>query len=166
MEKPIVITLELEAEAKAFFNEQRKLYFPSHINYLDAHLTLFHALPPNEMIIEQTLEKISKRDFINLEITGLKHIGNGVVYMISSPVLQVLHKSMQQSFKSFLIGKDKQVLWPHITIQNKVTDFKSKLLYEKLAADFKAFTVKGIGISSFLYDGGPWIHQKDFPFSE
>lgn len=166
MEKPLIITLQLEEKAKLYFNEQRTKYFPAHINYLEAHLTLFHALPYGEKMIPDKLEILSKRGLMDLEVTGLVNIGNGVVYTIASGELQSMHTYMQKSFDPFLVGKDKQKLWPHVTVQNKVTAFKAKELFEKLTADFSPFNVKGIGISTFIYEGGPWTHLQDFQFKE
>ena len=164
MQKPLIITLMLEEEVKLYFNEQRKKYFPAHFNYLEAHLTLFYALPPGEISIQNTLERLSKRSFIELTIPRLANIGNAVVYTIDSPELQDIHAMMQESFKSFLVEKDKQKLWPHITIQNKVTAFKAKTLFEKLSVGFTPFNINAIGFSTFLYDGGPWQHLEDYGF--
>ena len=160
----MIITLQLEESARHYFNERRKAYFPAHINYLEAHLTLFHALPSGEQLIQSTLEQLSKRAHISLHIEYLKNIGNGVAYKVTSPELQTLHASMQKAFEPFLVGKDKQTLWPHITVQNKVTAFKAQLLFEVLSKDFKPFTIIGTGISTYLYEGGPWQHMKDFAF--
>jgi len=45
---PLILTLTLDEASQAFFDEQRRQYFPPKINYLSAHLTLFHALPGAE----------------------------------------------------------------------------------------------------------------------
>ncbi|CAN5721087.1 2'-5' RNA ligase family protein [soil metagenome] len=164
MNKPMVVTLQLEEKARQYFNEQRKAYFPAHLNYLEAHLTLFHALPPDEKIITQTLQALSSRGTIRLNITGLRNIGNGVAYTVASDELQIMHASMQRDFESFLIGKDRQKLWPHITVQNKVTAFKASKLLEQLIVKFVPFSIMAIGISTFFYDGGPWIPVDDYKF--
>jgi len=166
MDKPLILTLQLEEKASQFFNDQRKKYFPAHINYLEAHLTLFHALPPEEKIIVDIIQALSKRKIMDMEVTGLHNIGNGVVYTVASAALQSIHASMQQSFQPFLNGKDKQKLWPHITVQNKVTAFKSAELFKKLSQDFIPFSIRATGFSIFVYEGGPWQHLKDFPFED
>ena len=164
MQKPLIITLKLDDKAKLYFNELREEHFPAHINFLEAHLTLFHALPPGEAIVQNTLEQFSKRGFIELSVTGLEKIGNGVVYTVASDELQALHAGMQDAFRSFLVGKDKQKLWPHITIQNKVTAFKAQSLFEKLSIGFTPYNIKAIGFSTFLYNDGPWQHLQDYLF--
>ncbi|MEP6673555.1 MAG: 2'-5' RNA ligase family protein [Ferruginibacter sp.] len=165
MKLPLIVTLQLEKPAADFFSLQRKTYFPAHINYLDAHLTLFHVLPSGETIIKKTIESICQRNEFNLEVTGIKNIGNGVAYNIESQELSAMHLNMQKEFDSFLTGKDRGKLWPHITIQNKVTAFKALTLYQKLSSEFKPFSVKATGISTWKYLDGPWEHVEDFSFT-
>ena len=164
LKPPVIITLQLESDAAAFFTTQRTTYFPKHINYLDAHLTLFHALPPGEPLIDEILKTICQRNPFQLEVTGLKNIGNGVAYSAVSAELQIMHLALQKKFDAFLIGKDRQKLWPHITVQNKVTAFKAQQLFEKLSSDFIPFSIEAIGISSWYYMGGPWEFIEYFPF--
>ena len=166
MEKyPVVITLQLEEAAAAFFTEQRKAYFPAHINYLEAHLTLFHALPA-EVIIKTTLQNVCTRKAFDVQVNGIKNIGRGVAYSVSSAELISLHRSLQKEWEAFLTGKDKQPLWPHITVQNKVTAFKALKLYQQLSAGFKTFSVKATGINTWYYLGGPWKQIEFFPFQQ
>lgn len=161
---PLIITLKLNDASHNYFTQLRDQYFPGHCNYLQAHLTLFHHLPADNLLISESLELLAKRPPFNLEINSIKSIGNGVAYTVASDHLKMLHKSMQQSFKDFLISQDKQALWPHITIQNKVTAFKAKQTLDVLSKDFTPFSIKGIGFSTWLYLKGPWEHRKDYIF--
>ncbi|WP_208644854.1 2'-5' RNA ligase family protein [Mucilaginibacter kameinonensis] len=43
--KTLILTLRLDEESQAFFDEMRKRHFPQERNFLKAHLTLFHQLP-------------------------------------------------------------------------------------------------------------------------
>ena len=166
MNKTLIVTLQLEEGAQQYFNELRKEYFPAHINFLEAHLTLFHVLPAEEGIVQETLQQLSKRSSMRLSVTGLVNTGNGVAYKIVSEELLVLHATMQEIFQTFLVGKDKQRLWPHITIQNKVTAFKAQVLFEKLSTGFTPFHITATGFSTFLYDNGPWLHLMDHLFEK
>ena len=165
MGKPVIVTLQLEDDAMAFFNAQRTAYFPPRINFLDAHITLFHALPQPEAAVQLALEGFAKRDIITLEVNGLRNTGNGVAYDLFSRELQALHVKMQECFQHLLVGKDKEKLWPHITVQNKVTAFKAKTLYEKLSGGMIPFNIIGTGFSVYLYDRGPWQHISDHKFT-
>ena len=42
---PLILTLTLDEATQAYFNDLRRQHFPPNINYLAAHLTLFHHLP-------------------------------------------------------------------------------------------------------------------------
>ena len=161
---PLIITLEIDAVHKAMFNALRKAHFPAHSNYLDAHLTLFHHLPSHENIIEETLNTFSNRAQLILEVDTVKQISNGVIFTVTSEELQTLHQSIQQIFMPWLKRQDQQVLRPHITIQNKVTEFKATRLLEELQSTFSPFTITATGFSTWYYLGGPWRPAGYFPF--
>ena len=91
-------------------------------------------------------------------------MGKGVAFTLQSRKLLNLHKGLQQQFTKFLIRKDRQVLWPHITVQNQVTANKAQKLFEELNANFKPFTISAIGLSTWLYQKGPWEHLGDYDF--
>ncbi|MBC7934330.1 MAG: 2'-5' RNA ligase family protein [Rhizobacter sp.] len=154
--EPLILTLLLDEQAHEYFTGLRNLHFPKHCNYLEAHLTLFHKLPAEKTIIPHTLKEICKRETIALEVIGLKSMGTGVAFEIQSPELMKLRKTLQQKFSPYLITQDRQKLWPHITIQNKVTAFKASQTLASLQKTFKPFTVAGLGIESWLYKDGPW----------
>jgi 2'-5' RNA ligase len=164
MDAPLIATLKLDDKTQLLFNRLRKENFPKHINYLDAHCTLFHKLPASEVAIRRVLTAISRRPAFDMTINAVKNIGNGVVYTIVSHELQSLHKSLQESFSAWLTSQDRQPLKPHITIQNKVTAFKALGLYNELKNRFVPFDIKAVGISTFLYLKGPWEHVEDFNF--
>ncbi|MEO6482968.1 MAG: 2'-5' RNA ligase family protein [Ferruginibacter sp.] len=161
---PLIITLTLDTPSQEYFTALRNQYFPKHCNYLQAHLTLFHQLPSNNLLINETLQALANRAAIQLEVDGIKSIGNGVVYTVVAGELLALHKLMQQSFDSYLVAQDRQRLWPHITVQNKVTAFKAKQTLDILSADFKPFNITAIGFSTWLYLKGPWKHEQDYLF--
>ena len=46
---PLIVTLKLDDAAQTYFNALRRQHFPPAINYLGAHLTLFHHLPGAEV---------------------------------------------------------------------------------------------------------------------
>lgn len=93
-------------------------------------------------------------------------MGHGAAFTIQSDEIMELHVSMKRAFTTYLTGKDKKKLWPHITIQNKVTAWKAQQLVEKLAAEFKPFSITATGFSLWKYDKGPWLHVNDFLFEK
>ena len=163
---PLILTLTLDADNQQFFNKLRQKHFPSERNYLDAHLTLFHHLPANEaQLIEDIISATKFFASMNLQVTELKSIGNGVAYKMECDYLMQLHKRLQQQWDKWLIPQDRQKLWPHITIQNKVEPKLAKSLKEKLEESFEPFTATGTGLSLFEYMGGPWNFVKSFAFT-
>jgi 2'-5' RNA ligase len=163
-DKTYILTLQLDMESQAFFNEQRRLYFPPAINYLDAHLTLFHKLPDEDYVIER-LSGLNQESF-QLEVIKPINIGNGVAYAIHSQTLRDIHKRFSDLFRADLIPQDKQGYRPHITIQNKVDSSLARTLQAAIQENFKPFMVTATGLDLWYYLGGPWEHAKNFPFSK
>ncbi|WP_210488862.1 2'-5' RNA ligase family protein [Rufibacter aurantiacus] len=162
---PLILTLTLNPEAADFFTQLRTQHFPPERNYLQAHLTLFHHLPPTEKSIQVTLEQIcQKQPQITLEVTDLMSLGKGVAYRIASEELQKLHRYLQEQWELFLIPQDKQKLRPHITIQNKVKPEEAIALEHGLRQTFQPFQISGIGFTLWEYQGGPWKLLQEFPF--
>ncbi|KAA5547473.1 2'-5' RNA ligase family protein [Adhaeribacter rhizoryzae] len=161
---PLILTLQLDEPAFAFFNALRKKHFPANINYLDAHLTLFHHLPNNSAIPE-LLEKVAReQNIMPLEITAVIKLGRGVAYKIESEVLKQLQEYLKKQWQPWLTPQDQQGFRPHITVQNKVAVETARTLYEQLSANFQPFTAAGTGLSLWEYHGGPWQKVRDYDF--
>jgi hypothetical protein len=162
---PLIVTLALNAEAEAFFNDLRQLHFPSERNFLAAHLTLFHQLPAHAFQLIQHLEIVStQQETIHLNVSSVVYTGRGVAYKLESPVLQHLHKQLQQQWQPWLIPQDKQKLWPHVTVQNKVPPHVARTLHQLLENVFVPFDVHGTGFRLWHYLDGPWELVHTFPF--
>jgi 2'-5' RNA ligase len=164
---PLILTLTLDEASQAFFNEQRRLYFPPKINYLSAHLTLFHALPGDEQAtIVADLETVATAQPapLPLQATGVKFMGRGVMYTLDNPTLPALHKRLQRQWQAWLTPQDQQGLRPHITVQNKVDPAVARRLHEELAAGFQPFEALGTGLALWAYRGGPWELLQQFSF--
>lgn len=159
---PLILTLRLDEVSQAFFNAQRKLYFPAERNYLEAHLTLFHHLP-KEAEVFGFLKTLSVPEF-DFKITGLRNLGAGIAYRMESPELLALRATIAAKFFSHLIPQDKQGYRPHITIMNKTTPEYALELLAKLSVGFQEFTVKAVGLDLWSYLGGPWRHESTMQF--
>lgn len=164
---PLILTLHLNEEAFSFFNSLRQQYFPAERNFLNAHLTLFHHLPPNEqMIVDSLAAATQTQEKLLLDVVGVVTIGKGVAYKIVCPSLLNLHRILQQKWQPWLLPQDRQKLWPHITVQNKVAPAIAKQTLEVLKEPFEPFTAQGIGLTLWRYEGGPWEFVQDFPFKQ
>ncbi len=156
----LIITLDMDPEHQAFFNSLREKHFPAHANYLDAHITLFHKLPANEVSIPGTLTKFANRAPLELTVNKVHLMGTCVAYTLGSEELKNLHEQMQKAFEPWLIKQDQQPLRPHITVQNKVTAFKARQLHQQLSETFSPFTLQ----TTWKYLNGPWKLLDQYPF--
>src|ERR1700761_9043843 len=114
----------MDEESQAFFNAQRKRYFPPERNFLEAHLILFHQLPP-EPATSKFLSRFKRQPF-TLEVTGLMNLGAGVAYRTESRQLNLIFKELSRYFQEHLIPQDRQGFLPHNTMMNKTTTEAAK----------------------------------------
>jgi 2'-5' RNA ligase len=164
---PLILTLALDADAQAYFNDLRLRHFPPAINYLAAHLTLFHHLPGAELAAVQaqlTAIAASQRE-LPLAVTGLRSLGRGVAFTLENDALRALHRRMQADFAAHLTPQDQQKLQPHVTIQNKVAPAEARALLGDLQAGFTPFEAVGTGLHLWAYRNGPWESLAEFPFA-
>lgn len=158
----MILTLLMDEESKAFFDAQRKLYFPPERNYLAAHIMIFHQFP-NEIATHDFLASFEHESF-KLTVTGLMNLGAGVAYRLESPELKTLYTSLRTHFKNVLIPQDQHGFRPHITIMNKTTPEDARALIAKLSSDFEPFIIHAVGMELWTYLGGPWRFERHFPF--
>lgn len=162
--QPLILTLKIDNKSFEFFNKLRKEHFPAKINYLDAHLTLFHHLPDLAEIKNYLLDLSSHQQNLNINVIGLMKLGGGVAFKLESNELVKIHLELQKKWEQFLIPQDKQKLRPHITVQNKVKPEQALILFEKLENEFQPFKINGIGFNLWRYLGGPWEKITDYYF--
>jgi len=164
-DRPLILTLQLHEEAFIYFNALRQQYFPPERNFLSAHLTLFHHLPPNEMAIEEEIiSAADNQNILTLSVTDVVSIGKGVAFKIECSALQKLHSRLQAKWSPWLTPQDKQKLWPHVTVQNKTNPLIAQQTLQKLKASFQPFTAYGTGLTLWEYEGGPWRFIRTLPF--
>jgi hypothetical protein len=162
--KPLVATLAITPSAQSYFNQLRTQHFPAERNYLDAHLTLFHALPDQPWIVEDLENLVIEQQPFTATAQSITSLGNGTAFKIISPELPALHKKLQKNWFNFLTNQDRQKRNFHITIQNKVEPDTAKKLQAELAQSFKPFSFTVHGIQLWRYLDGPWEFLKKFDF--
>jgi 2'-5' RNA ligase len=163
---PLIVTLQMDERSQERFDRLRELHFPPERNYLKTHLTLFHKLPGGrEAEVRSELRKVCQdREPITLSATGLRFLGRGVAYELSSPGLEALHRDLARRWEPWLGAQDRQGFKPHVTVQNKVPPEQARALHKELQAAFSPFEVEGIGLSLWRYLGGPWEGVVRYPF--
>ena len=158
MPAPLILTLRMDDSSQGHFDSLRELHFPPERNYLRAHLTLFHKLPVEQEagICSDLHEICRKQEPLTLAVTGLRLLGRGVAYELSSPGLASVRKELVRRWEPWLGPQDRQGFKAHVTVQNKVSPEQARGLHEELKAAFTPFEVDGLGLSLWRYLGGPW----------
>lgn len=156
--QPFILTLQLDAESFAYFNQLRQQYFPRERNYLDAHLTLFHALPADaEAQIRADLDAVGAvKAPRGLSYPNLRFLGKGTAIAVEAPALVQLRRELSNKWRPLLGAQDARVIQPHITIQNKVAAARARALFDELSEKWHPFDGRGTGLQLWRYQGGPW----------
>ncbi|MGJ3264398.1 MAG: 2'-5' RNA ligase family protein [Salinarimonas sp.] len=164
---PLIVTLALDEDSHAFFQAQRRAYFPPARDIVPAHLTLFHKLPGDlEASVAATLaEAAAARAPLAMSCSGVRFLGRGVAYAIESGALVALRRALAARFAPWLGPQDRQGGPAHVTIQNKVAPHVAKALAARLESGFVPFPVVGEGLLLWRYRGGPWEAAGRFPFA-
>jgi len=163
---PLILTVAIDNTAFEYFNHLRSKYFPASRNYLAAHLTLFHALPSDTGIINTVGTVCQQQPVFKMVVAKPVSIGRGVAFFLESEELLHFHKNLQHRWLDFLTPQDRQKLWPHITVQNKVTRPEAQSLLSTLKEDFMPFSIGATGLQLWEYLNGPWKFIDEFRFRE
>ncbi len=125
---------------------------------MDAHLTLFHQLPPS--VGDELKHRLSQETrgvrAPRAKVTGLMSLGGGVAYRIEAPELIAIREGLLDAFAGLLTPQDAGRWRPHVTIQNKVRPVLAKTVLNALSRDFVPREVEIAGLASWAYRGGPW----------
>jgi len=162
----MILTLAMDEASAAIFEGRRRRFFPAARNLIPAHLTLFHRLPGAELArVAGDLAAASRaQPAFALAVTGLRSLGHGVAYRLSSPDLSRLRARLAARWSVFLSPQDRQPHRPHVTVQNKVDPDEARATLAELQADFAPFAVTGTGLDLWRYRGGPWEPVERFCF--
>ncbi|HEY9881697.1 MAG TPA: 2'-5' RNA ligase family protein [Leptolyngbyaceae cyanobacterium] len=165
---PLILTLKLDPDSFQVLNQLRQQHFPAERNFLPAHITLFHALPTEEIeTIQQNLQFLGENtSAIPLAFPKLRFLGNGVAVEVESPPLIQIRQNLAEHWHSWLKPQDRQKYQPHITIQNKVTADEARQLYSPLSRDWQLPEGRGEGLLLWYYQGGPWELAGEFLFGQ
>ncbi|WP_354670644.1 2'-5' RNA ligase family protein, partial [Amycolatopsis solani] len=77
---PLVVTLAVDGSAQSAWNALRRRWFPPERLVVDAHLTLFHALPGEHLaaVLADSAEVAAAAGPFELAVTGARSLGRGV----------------------------------------------------------------------------------------
>ncbi len=144
----------------------RTAHFPPERNFLEAHVTLFHALPAQceDEVIDLCKAIVSEYAPVPAQLIGLMSLGAGTALKLESPAMRDVRQRIADHFLGMLTQQDQHSPRLHVTIQNKVTSKVAKALQAELngAIEPRGFAFRGLGL--FRYRGGPWEAVREFVF--
>lgn len=164
----LIVTLQMDPAAAARFTALRRQHFPAHRNWLDAHITLFHALPVGsvDLVLRDAQALASSTEPFGLRVDRVQFLGAGVAYALSSGQAVRLRSALAERWSSLLGPQDRAKRGAlHITVQNKVPPAIARQLQGELEQVFEPHDIAAVGIQVWYYVGGPWRHAATFPLS-
>ncbi|MBA3730541.1 MAG: 2'-5' RNA ligase family protein [Sphingomonas sp.] len=166
MARPLIVTALMGAADQAQFDRLRTTYFPPERNQLDAHLTIFHAIP--YMLEEELRHRLAalaaELPTPRATVSGLMNLGGGVAYRITSDDLEAIRNDLGAAFRGHLTQQDSHGWRPHVTVQNKVTSSTALATLTDLEPGFVPRGLGITGLAYYHYEGGPWRLGRRYPF--
>jgi hypothetical protein len=164
---PIIITAQMGKGDQAWADTLRTAHFPPERNYLSAHITLFHHLPPTHLPeIKARLAAMARESTPPpAMLREVMMLGRGVAFRVDCPELLAMRDELAEGFSGLLTPQDQARPRLHITVQNKVEPQVAKALHAELSATFEPRPLSIIGLSAYYYKGGPWEPIQNWSFS-
>lgn len=163
----LIVTLAMDAATFSRLDDLRRTHFPAALNRIPAHLSLIHQLPGDRLDeVIDSLTMLAPPGAIPLELSGLRLLGRGVAYDVTSPLLMDLHRAIARRWAEVLTAQDRQKFTPHVTIQNKTSPPAARALRDALARDFQPIRGHGFGLLVWRYLGGPWRLERLIVFGD
>ena len=161
----LIVTAELGASDLAWLDGLRRAHYPPERNRLQAHLTMFHALPPSsEAELLSRLSQLASRAAPNARIEGLMDLGGGVAFRVVSPDLDRIWDELGHDLRGLLSAQDAGGWRPHVTIQNKVSTKAARSLLAELERQFRPRPLAIAGLALHRYLDGPWERLATYAF--
>ncbi len=163
---PIIITASMGAADQAWANTLRSAHYPTERNVLDAHITLFHHLPPSSLPELKARIAMLTTEFPApiAHLSGVINLGNGVAFRVDSPEIMTVREHLADAFHGMLTPQDMAKPRLHITVQNKVNPAIARALMAELEKGFVPRPLSITGLCAFHYRGGPWSPIAQWKF--
>ena len=153
MSGALILTARFDERAQDYFQAMRDAHFPSEMNIVPAHLTLFHKLPgeEHEAIVEALQEVTAEAAPLSARVADVRFFGRGGAFVVRCEGLDTLRAGLAKRWSAWLTEQDRQPHRPHVTYQNKVTKERAKTTYEAVLREFGAFEAEVIGLDLWWY---------------
>jgi hypothetical protein len=161
----LIVAAILGEPGFSFLDQLRREHFPGDRNWLSAHLTLFHALPPSaEDEARRLLGRLAQHPRPPAILDRPYSLGRGVAFRVRSPELESIRAEIADYFHGSLTSQDSAGWRPHVTVQNKVEPAIAQRLLGKLQETFEPRPLSLSGLALHRYAGGPWEPLAQYPF--
>ncbi|KAM0426500.1 hypothetical protein ACHAPT_008191 [Fusarium lateritium] len=169
-----VLTLWTDDAHHEAITTLRRQWFPTRLLKVDAHITLFHALPGSKLYqLKQDIAAIAECNTkfdITAKREGVYEMGKGVGIRVSEGQRKAarLQAELRDKWKPFLSRQDQQERWKgHYTIMNKEDD-KARVLecLRELRNGYEDNRGTVNGFNLWRYDRGWWREVEAFPFRQ
>ncbi len=163
---PFILTAALPPDMASWATDLRREHFPPERNHLDAHVTLFHMLPPSCEGELRDLLAATVKEFAApaARLDGVMSLGRGTALKLTSPAMIDLRERIAGHFHGLLTPQDEHNPRLHVTIQNKVEPREAKALQATLGPLIEARDFVFPAFELHIYRGGPWEFVKRWPF--
>jgi hypothetical protein len=164
--QPLLITAQLPPDVLAWADALRRAHYPPERNRLEAHVTLFHGLPPSaDSEVRQLLGAVASEAVApDARVTGIMDLGRGNAFAIDSPGMVTLHEMLAERLHGVIQQKDARELRLHVTVQNKVTRAEALALQGELATGFSPRSFRFPAFALYCWDGELWNFAQRFAF--
>ena len=165
-DRALILTAQLPKDLHHWATSLRTKHFPPERNYLEAHVTLFHALPgscENEAS-DLCARLASEYAPVDAQLIGVMSLGRGTAIKLSSEAMLRLRANIADHFHGMQTQQDQHAPRLHVTIQNKVAPTEAKKLQAALEGTVQPRYFAFRGLELFRYLGGPWEPIRAFPF--
>jgi hypothetical protein len=167
---PLIVTLEADPASTQRFEALRAAHFPPGRNLVPAHLTLFHALPGDDLpvVTECLIAEARRLGEMPFDCPGAMSLGRvATALRILCPPAVALKRRMLGALRGrdvALTAQDAAGLHPHVTVQNKVSPELAQATRARLAAELAPMAGRFVGLSLWHYRGGPWEAEATYRF--
>lgn len=159
-----IVTLGIDPDSHRILDSLRRAHFPPERNFLEAHVTLFHALPSDhEPLVRDALACCAAATpSFAIAFGPPRFLGHGVALDVAAGPLPALRRELAGRFREWLTPQDAQPFRPHVTVQNKVAPDDARRLHAELLASWRTLEGRATALRLWRYLGGPWAHLADF----
>ena len=163
---PLILTAMLPDDLHSWATGLRRDHFPPERNYLEAHVTLFHALPPScEGEVRDCCAALARDHApVPARLLGIMSLGKGTALKLESEGMIALWEDLRDRFHGLLTPQDEHKPRLHVTVQNKVNLEDAKALQAELEPLVTPRNFTFAGLALHAYRGGPWGHLKSWRF--